>query len=61
MISLVGPEMFHRIAKIWLKVISSDFRILAQDATTIRRIGFPTRTSARKFVSVWCGKLISTG
>ena len=61
MISLVGSEMFYAVAEIFLKVVAPDARILEQDHTVIRRRGFRTRISARKFVSVWSGKLKRAG
>ena len=61
MIHLVGPHMFHRIVELWIKVIVPDAGILKQDDAVIQRIGFPTRAQARKFASVWSGKLTHTG
>ena len=61
MIHLVGPHMFHRIVELWIKVIARNTCVLEQDDTAIRRVGFPTRSLARRFVTTWTGKLTHTG
>lgn len=60
MINAVGPQMFFNVAGLWLSVITPDARILEQDGIAIRRIEFPTRALARKFVATWSGKVVST-
>jgi hypothetical protein len=60
MMKLVGPHMFYRIVELWLKVIAPNSCVLEQDDIAIRRVRFPTRSLARRFVSVWCGKLTHT-
>jgi hypothetical protein len=53
--------MFLKVAGLWLNVLAPDARILEQDGMAIRRIAFPTRSLARKFVATWSGKLKQTG
>ena len=61
MMNAVGPLMFFNVAGLWLSALAPNARIIEQDGMAIRRIEFPTRALARKFVSVWSGKLERVG
>jgi hypothetical protein len=60
MMNAVGPLMFFSVAELWLRVMAPDARILEEDGMAVRRIEFPTRALARKFVATWSGKVVST-
>lgn len=60
MMNAVGPGMFFKVAGLWVNVLAPDADIIEQDGMAIRRIEFPTRSLARKFVNTWSGKLVST-
>ena len=61
MMNAVGPLMFFKVAGLWLSVLAPDARVLEQDGMAIRRIEFPTRAMARKFIATWSGRLKQTG
>ena len=61
MMNTVGPLMFFKVAGLWLSVLAPDARVVEQDGMAIRRIEFPTRAMARKFIATWSGRLKQTG
>ena len=61
MINAVGPSMFFQVAGLWLSALAPNACIIEQEGMAIRRIAFPTRALARKFVATWSGKLKRVG
>jgi hypothetical protein len=61
MMNAVGPLMFFKVAGLWLSILAPDARVLEQDGMAIRRIAFPTRSMARKFIATWSGRLKQIG
>jgi hypothetical protein len=57
MMNAVGRLMFFKVAELWLIVLAPDACVLEKDGMAIRRIAFPTRSLARKFIATWSGKV----
>jgi hypothetical protein len=58
MIDIVWPRMLYRLAGLWVRVIALAARELEGDEkAATRRIAFPTRSGARRFRSLWGGRI----
>ena len=56
----LGVSLVHEIVRLFLTVLMPEVQVLEPPGEPIRRICFPTRTMARRFMAQWGGRMVES-